>query len=131
MKRIICCIIIGIVLLSQVAAYAGNVPIDETFEDKTTTKTVASGTKSDDENYWYIKLTSGPSKTNVFGGRTWVGDSRGSTYKTWNYTFNKAKKYEYYEDACATTGSAVVLKGKKDSSSTSTNDLTVLGTFCP
>ena len=131
MKKIVCGILlISILLSSLVAASAGNVSFSKTFTDDTSTYSLATGTKNDDEGYWYIKV-SGPTSKHIFGARVWVGSTKGSTYRTWTSTLKKAKKYEYYSNAGATTSSRVTLKGKKDNTSTSTSNLKVSGTFCP
>lgn len=139
MKKIVSFILLlGILLSSLVIASAGNVPIDPvTFSDTDTTLEVAKGKKSDDEQYWYLKLTSNsnkknnPSKTNIFGARVWVDGNRGSTYRTFDYIMKKAQKFDYYSSANACKNSKVKINGKKDDSSTSKNKLIIRGTFCP
>lgn len=129
-KKITASILLALMLFNPLIGFADNIDFDYTFTNDKDTVTLASGKKSDDEQYWYLTITSGPSSTNVFGGRVWVGGERGSTYRIWKSTISK-QKYDYYPEAGAKANSSVSFNGKKDNSSTSKSDLHVVGVFCP
>lgn len=128
MKKILAAMLVVMTLFSAVPVFAGNVDFEKTFSDLGN-YWLCGSSKNDGVQYWYLTIKSGPSSTNVFGGRPKFNSGNAASYRTWTTTI-QSKKYDYKENLVG-KGDYVDFNGKKDDSSTNNNSLKVVGVFCP
>lgn len=136
MAMFLCAILTLAVAVPALAGY-GNTEFTYTFTDDTTTVGLATAQKNDNQQYWFLTLksvsststTTGPSSTNIFGGRPKVGSTFGSSYYIWTGPVS-SKQYRYTENL-VTQHTTVTFRGKKDNTSSSSKNLKVVGVFCP
>jgi hypothetical protein len=134
---VICGVLIVTVSCSAVAFATNHNIVGFYFNDVSTTKYTPYYGKSDNESSWYLSLkeekygefTSTLASNNVFGFKMHrKTNDTVDRYHTLNH-FVTSKKYDY--KASVKKGDKMRLAGKKDDSSTSSEDLGVLGQFAP
>lgn len=114
-------------MVSVVPASAVTESYNFTFYNKSDTLPVNSGLKNDSEQKYYITIEGkNLSSTNIFATRIRRAADNGAVSDHEKHTSKKeSKAYNY--TSTVNTKTRYLMKGKKDASSTSQDDLTVYG----
>ncbi len=131
-KRKVCIsLVLALCLMLSVSAVASAAEFHYSFNSEVGTQDSNIGTRTKANGTdWDITITSGSlSSTNILGirPRRYTTDASIGAYKTYKQTGTWGRQYS----VTVKTNWKVVLRGKKDSASTSTGQLTAHGYFTP
>lgn len=126
-KLTLVCALATCIAMSGISVSADTASYNWKFNGTSGTLPTGSGYKNDSEQQYYLTISSGNiSSSNVFGVRIRrsADDATMSNY-TLHYGYKQSIPYSY--SRTANTSTLYYMKGKKDSTSTSSNSLSVAG----